>query len=422
MPQNVGSQRQLPQHQQFTDPSTQKMPSFTETFVGTVNILQVLIETYGPARMSHWKAISANPNLTVEMIEEYYLCRKVLLLDWDEISGNKAITMEIVKAHPLWPWTVKGLSMNPNLTVDFVKENSRENWNWESISDNDKIVMELIELFPDKDWNWYQISWCENLTIDFVKKHIDKPWDWENLSYNDDFATPEIVETNLEMPWDWTGLTGNINFTMEYIDSHLDFPWDWDQVVLKENMTAKFFKKHIHKITEHDYEIQLFEEGPESSINELMTLIKEIPNLNVNWWSFSRLLPIHLIESNMHLPWDWEAVSRNPNLTPAFIEKHVDTLNWDWYVLSENPAVTMDFVETHQGEHYRWDWDSLSKNPSITFDFIQKHSEKLDFEELSKNTFSLENTKNKKKGDYAILEKERTLPKLVNLHIISKYM
>ena len=82
----------------------------------------------------------------------------------------------------------------------------------------------------------------------------------------------------------------------------------------------------------------------------------------------------------------------------------------------------MDFVETHQGEHYRWDWDSLSKNPNITFDFIQKHSEKLDFEELYENTFSLENRKNKKKEDYAILEKERALPKLVNLHIISKYM
>ena len=76
------------------------MPSFTETFVGTVNILQVLIETYGPARMSHWKAISANPNLTFEMIKYYHLHRKILKLDWEEISEHKAITMEHVKAHP----------------------------------------------------------------------------------------------------------------------------------------------------------------------------------------------------------------------------------------------------------------------------------------------------------------------------------
>ena len=193
-------------------------------------------------------------------------------------------------------------------------------------------------------------------------------------------------------------------------------------MVLKENLTAKFFKKHIHKITEHYYEIQLFEEGPESSINEMMTLIKDIPNLNVNWWSFSRLLPIHLIETNMHLPWDWCAVSRNPNLTPAFIEKYVNTHNWQWYVLSENPAVTMDFVETHQGERYRWDWDALSLNPNITFEFIQKHSDKLNFQRVLKNEFIFENRKNRQKEDYALLEKERTLPKLVNLHIISKYM
>ena len=82
----------------------------------------------------------------------------------------------------------------------------------------------------------------------------------------------------------------------------------------------------------------------------------------------------------------------------------------------------MDFVEKHQEKFYKWDWNSLSKNPNITFDFIQKYSKKLDFACLSENTFSLENRKTKKKEDYAILEKERTLPKMVNLHIVSQYM
>ena len=395
------SQRQ--RQQQLTELATQKMPSFTETFVGAVNILQVLIETYGPRRDSHWKAISANPNLTFEMIKYYHLQRKILKLDWEEISEHKTITMEHVKAHPLWPWNLEGLSRNPNLTVDFVKEHSEENWNWWSISNNDKIVMELIELFPDKNWDWDNVSWYENLTIEFVKKYIDKPWNWENMSYNDDFATPEIVEANLDMPWNWSALTTNKNFTMEYIESHIDFPWSLENVCLNDNITAEFFKTHIHKIVQQDYCFSMFESP--NLINETMTLLKEIPNLKVNWWGASGTFPIQFIEENPNFPWEWEAVSRNPNLTPAFIEKHVDTLNCEW--LSVNPGVTMDFVETHQGEHYRWDWDKLSLNPNITFEFIQKHSDKLNFQRVLSNEFIFENQKKQKERKLRIV-RERT--------------
>lgn len=405
------------------------MSSFTEKFVGIVNTLQVLIETYGPEKWD-WRAISANPNLTIEMIEDYYLRRKGIMLDWEEISANPAITMEDVKAHPLWPWNLEGLSRNPNLTVDFVKEHSEENWNWTDISGNDKIVMELIELYPDKDWDWEEVSWGDNLTIEFVKKHIDKPFDWTSISYNDDFITPEFVEENLEKPWNWNALTGNAKITMEYIDSHLDFPWSWKDVCRNNNLTAKFFKKHMHKITERtdfdfnpSYRFDGFEESP-NLINVTMELIKDISNLRVNWWSASLHFPIHFIEENPDLPWDWYAISQNVSLTPDFIERNVGNVlrNWDWCGLSRNPAITMDFVEKHLEESYKWDWSGLSTNPNITFDFIQKHSKRLYFANLSMNLFSFENRKNKQKETYAILEKELTLPKLVNLHIISKYM
>lgn len=406
---------------------TQKMPTFAETFVGTIKVLQVLIETYGPKKWN-WTAIYANPNLTFEMIKDYYLRRKVQVLNWEEISENKAVTMEHVKAHPLWPWSIEGLSRNPNLTLEFVKEHSEENWNWWSISGNDEIVMELIELFPDKDWDWEQVSWCDNLTIKFIEKHPEKPWNWENMSHNDDFVTPEIVEAHLDKPWDWSALTGNRQFTMEYIESHLDFPWIWRYVCQNNNLTAEFFKRYLHKITEgteynSDYWFVIFDESP-NLINETMILIKEIPNLRVCWWEASRNFPIHFIDENPNLPWEWDAISGNTNLTPAFIEKNVGIVSsdWDWTFLSRNPAVTMDFVERHQEESYKWDWSSLSCNPNITFEFIQKHSKKLDFKKLSRNEFLLENRKNKQRGNYALLEKERTLPTLVNSHVISKYM
>ena len=135
----------------------------------------------------------------------------------------------------------------------------------------------------------------------------------------------------------------------------------------------------------------------------------------------SREFPISFIENNPDLPWDWKAVSLNSNLTLSFIEKHVDR-NWNWLWISCNPIITMDFVERHQEESYKWDWNGLSLNPNITFNFIKKNANKLNFTDLSRNIFTLENIKNRQKEDYTFLEKERTLPKMVNLYIISKYM
>ena len=42
-----------------------------------------------------------------------------------------------------------------------------------------------------------------------------------------------------------------------------------------------------------------------------------------------------MIESNIDLPWDWNYVSENPNLTFEFVQKYIDK-PWDWEVISRN--------------------------------------------------------------------------------------
>ena len=143
------------------------------------------------------------------------------------------------------------------------------------------------------------------------------------MSYNDKFVTPEIVEAHLDKPWDWSVLTENKKFTIEYIESHIDFPWSWKDLCRNDNLTADFFKRYFQsKYNLQVYCFDSFDEKP-NLINETMKLIKEIPNLEVRWWEASRTFPIQFIEENPHLPWDWNAISRNPNLTEAFIEKNV---------------------------------------------------------------------------------------------------
>jgi len=41
-------------------------------------------------------------------------------------------------------------------------------WNWEYISYNPNITMEIIEKYPEKPWVWWGISQNPNITIEIV--------------------------------------------------------------------------------------------------------------------------------------------------------------------------------------------------------------------------------------------------------------
>ena len=44
--------------------------------------------------------------------------------------------------------------------------------------------------------------------------------------------------------------------------------------------------------------------------------------------------------------WNWDSLSRNPNITWDIVETNPDT-PWNWYALSSNPNITMDIVKTN---------------------------------------------------------------------------
>ena len=82
--------------------------------------------------------------------------------------------------------------------------------------------------------------------------------------------------------------------------------------------------------------------------------------------------------------------------------------------------VLMYLLEKHPEKP--WDWNWISRNPNITMEFIEKHLDNIDFERLSQNEFTFENNRMKKKESYMLLEKERSFHKLMNLYIISQYL
>jgi len=63
--------------------------------------------------------------------------------------------------------------------------------------------------------------------------------------------------------------------------------------------------------------------------------------------------------------------------------------------MTKNPNITCEFIEKHINEN--WDWSEISKNPNITLEFIEKYIKKIDFKKLSENKFIYHNKLVKKK-------------------------
>ena len=55
-----------------------------------------------------------------------------------------------------WDWT-RGISKNPNLTLEIIEKYSNKNWLWYYISINPSLIIEMINKFPNKDWHWNYI-------------------------------------------------------------------------------------------------------------------------------------------------------------------------------------------------------------------------------------------------------------------------
>tara|TARA_Y100000782_G_scaffold109878_1_gene135409 strand:+ start:7045 stop:8391 length:1347 start_codon:yes stop_codon:yes gene_type:complete len=156
-----------------------------------------------------------NPNLTVEYVnknfkiedfkdnyfreiddcwEGYYLCDAIditrfdylHLYEWEKYAlGNNNVTIEFLNKHRdrehYWNWGI--LSRNPNVTIEFVKENLDKPWNWNSLSSNKNIKMEDIENNLDFPWEWENIILNENLTFEFLEKYKHRIYDGLTFMY-----------------------------------------------------------------------------------------------------------------------------------------------------------------------------------------------------------------------------------------------
>lgn len=86
-------------------------------------------------------------------------------------------------------------------------------------------------------------------------------------------------------------------------------------------------------------------------------------------------------------PWNWCAISGNPNITMDFINANSDK-PWSWCAISSSPSITLDIINAYPDKPWEWGWRGISRNPNITADFIVANLDlPWDWDGISCNTF-----------------------------------
>lgn len=192
----------------------------------------------------------------------------------------------------------KELSLNPNLTPDFIERNISQNWDWEILSASSCITSELVKKYPKKPWNLFELV--------------------KNIFVNKTDLVGTIMEINREKLWR-TGITQNdIN--------------NWNARYLPIREILNNFPELLGNL--------YFPLNPEFSLEVLeyilsKTPIEKKPLINVAAMfviTSNRFAELNLIE---HYIQDFPKssiffeLSKNYNMTKEFMSKYSDK-PWDW--------------------------------------------------------------------------------------------
>jgi len=294
---------------------------------------------------------------------------------WWTLSRNSNITMDIVCDHEDLPWSSLGISCNCNFEYDIISKRSPP-WYFTEISA--RVPLETINAHPAAKWDWVAVNKNPNLTVDFIRNNLDKPWDWKKLVVRPDLllGVLEICSSDLEpdlsraalQTLKWYVISMSPTIDMEFINKHPDLPWDWAGINRNPNLTMDMVLAHPEK-------------------QWVWSLVSKNPNLNmavvnsqpINAWSWERVsanrgITMDDVVTHPEKPWDWEMLAWNPNITLEMMTKKPPSNGWNWFAISRNQGLCLEILD--QFPDASWDWLGLSSNHRLTIEMLCAHPHK----------------------------------------------
>ena len=84
--------------------------------------------------------------------------------EWDSISNNPNLTIDMISENPLEDWNLHFISYNSNIKMNDILNNVKMPWNWGHYNSNNNIMLNItIKILLDgNDKNWYFNFICDN--------------------------------------------------------------------------------------------------------------------------------------------------------------------------------------------------------------------------------------------------------------------
>lgn len=147
---------------------------------------------------SLWEYISESWMIDINFVKKW----KDKELDWDAVTENDSITEDDIRNNPDLPWSrfwkntqsmqiERALEINSDELSIFSMYMSRDNMN----------IIENVKRMPDFPWNWECISINPNITEEFVVEYKGCPWNFDSLSSNKAISIEFILKTMDDYPW-----------------------------------------------------------------------------------------------------------------------------------------------------------------------------------------------------------------------------
>lgn len=237
-----------------------------------------------------FEGLCMNPNLSLEFFESYIIKpESVKRVDWHLLSCNPSITMIDVINHPKYSWNDRYLSMNPNLSSNYILNEGKDR-KWfipfvcsnAGISERDIFKSTMRSMF---EWDYRNLSANPNLPIAYVNKNMSKDWNYHSISTN---ASITDINSFQKVKWDSHGLSMNSKINFQYVEQQKQIKWDYS--CLLSNGAIRF-EDILNNIS-------LFRSNVNNS--HIETYLCSNPTITNQW-----------IDKNESVV-DWERLSSNP--------------------------------------------------------------------------------------------------------------
>ena len=240
-----------------------------------------------------WIEIFRNPDVSLADLLEH--CRK--------LASEGAVSFDTAHRYVM---TTAG--MNPSVPFEYRLDHPEIWWNFAEFSYVDPQVVEHVQRFPNLGWSVRELSHNPHITLDFVLGTYEDPLadTGEVFDARGCPAVANLLPPLLSFDWDWTALSENKAIRVQDMLDHRELPWQWSDASSNPTITVEIVEGHR----------ELGWSGPGLSRNPGISLEAMLEN-RYDWVSWPHVsshpdVGWDTVDDHPEIPWEHERLLANP--------------------------------------------------------------------------------------------------------------